>query len=334
MIDEQGAHVTRQSTSVPSTAVKGVWALSRWAVGPLLTIIVASFVIFAGLAASPGDPVAALVGSHPTPRAIAIARAQLGLNKPLYLQYWWWLTGALHGEFGTSITYRMHVSTLIASRIPTTLFLVVYAAILVVVFGIGFGILGGGIRRLGPGIAGLSAIGVGIPNFVFAGILVAIFALHYGWFPTFGAGSGFLGRLWHMTLPAIALAIGPAAYIAQVTRAAIFEEASSERVDAARGRGLSQTDVFRRHVLRNSLAPMVTVSALTVAGLISGAVVVENCFGIGGLGSLLLSSVTSKDYPVVEAVTLILLIIFVVTTALIDVVHKLLDPRLRRLVRE
>lgn len=307
--------------------------MARWLVGPLVTILVASFVIFAGLAAAPGDPVATLVGIHPTRAAVAAARAQLGLNKPLYVQYWRWLTRAVQGHLGTSITYRAPVSTLLLSRSTTTLFLVVYAAIIVLVFGVGLGILGGAVRPLGPLVAGLNAVGAAIPGFVAGELLVAGFALRLGWFPVLGTGSGFLDRLWYMTLPAFALAIGPAAYISQVTRAALVEEQGSDRVDAARGRGLPPADVFRRHVLRNALAPIVTVSALTVAGLITGAVVIENVFGIGGLGSLLLTSVVSKDYPVVEAIVLILVVVFVVTTALIDVVQSVLDPRIRGRVK-
>jgi peptide/nickel transport system permease protein len=133
-----------------------------------------------------------------------------------------------------------------------------------------------------------------------------------------------------LTLPALALAIGGAAYIAQISRAAISEEQSREHVDAARGRGLAPVYVFRRHVLRNASLPIMTVSVLTAAGLIAGTVVVEYAFGIGGLGSLLVSSVSSKDYAVVEAITLILLVVFVVSLAVIDLLQSALDPRERR----
>ena len=142
------------------------------------------------------------------------------------------------------------------------------------VCGVGLGILGSGVRKLGPGVAGVSAVGVAIPTFVAAQFLVLIFALHLGWFPTIGAGSWFADRVWHLTLPAIALAIGAAAYVAQVTRASIFEEQAREHVDVARGRGIPEAVVFRRHVLRNALVPITTVSALTAAGLIAGAAVV------------------------------------------------------------
>jgi len=295
----------------------------------LLTVLIASFVLFMALAAAPGDPVMALLGSHPTPGAVAALRAKFGMDHPLIVQYWHWLTGAAQGHFGTSIVYRADVSSVLAGRISTTLFLVVYAAIIVVIAGVGLGMLGGGVRRLGSAVAAVSAVGVAIPAFVASMVLVQIFSLQLGWFPTLGAGSGFLGHLWHMTLPAVALAIGAAAYIAQITRATIFEESARDHVEAARGRGLEAMYVFRRHVMRNALLPIMTVSALTAAGLIAGTVVVEYAFGIGGLGSLLVSSVASKDYAVVEAITLILLVVFVLTLAIIDLLQSALDPRAR-----
>lgn len=317
------------ASATSRTVARAASAPVRWLGGPLLTILIASFVLFMALAAAPGDPVMTLLGGHPTPEAVAAMRAKLGMDHSLIVQYWNWLSGAVRGQFGTSIVYRTDVATVLGGRIWTTLFLVVYAAIIVVVVGVGLGILGGAFKRLGSAVAAIIAVGVAIPAFVAALFLVQIFALGLGWFPTMGAGTGFFGHLWHMTLPAIALAIGAAAYIAQITRATIFEERSREHVDAARGRGLGSVDVFRRHVLRNAALPIMTISALTAAGLIAGSVVVEYAFGIGGLGSLLVSSVASKDYAVVEAITLILLVVFVVTLALIDLLQAALDPRTR-----
>ena len=312
-----------------STVGRAGWTATRWLVGPLLTILIASFVVFVGLSLAPGDPVTRLLGTHATPAQYALVRHQLGLDQSVIAQYWHWLAGVVHGHLGTSIVYRTDVTTLLAGRIGTTFFLVVFAAILVIVCGVGLGILGSGVRKLGPGVAGVSAVGVAIPTFVAAQFLVLIFALHLGWFPTIGAGSWFADRVRHLTLPAVALAIGSAAYVAQVTRASIFEEQAREHVDVALGRGIPEAVVFRRHVLRNALVPITTVSALTAAGLIAGAAVVEYAFGIGGLGSLLIQSSSAKDYAVVEAITLILLVVFVVTTALIDLVQLALDPRVR-----
>jgi peptide/nickel transport system permease protein len=221
------------------------------------------------------------------------------------------------------------VETIIAARATATIFLMVYAAIIILVVGIGLGLIGGGVRQARPAVAGLTAFGVAVPTFVAAMVLVAIFALKLDWFPTIGAGTGFTDRLRHLTLPAVALSIGASAYVAQITSAAIREEGGREHVETARGRGLPPFRVFRRHVVRNAAIPVVTVAALTIAGLIAGAVVVEVAFGIGGLGSLLVESVSGKDLPVVEAVSLLLIVVFVVATAFIDALQWLLDPRLR-----
>ena len=185
------------------------------------------------------------------------------------------------------------------------------------------------VRRLSAPVAAVSGIGVAVPVFVAIQVLVAVFAVNLGWFPVLGAGDGGLDRLHHLTLPAITLAIGWSAYIAQVTRSAVAEQRRSPHVETARGRGLDSAWVFRHHILRNAAIPIVTVSALAVAGMFAGAVVVEYAFGLGGLGSLLVSSVGSKDYNVVLAIFLILLIVFVVVTTVIDLVQVWLDPRLR-----
>ena len=294
-----------------------------------MTILIASFVVFMALSAAPGDPVSQLLGGHPSPEVIAATRHKLGLDQPLLVQYWHWLTGVVHGDLGLSIVYRTDVSTVLSGRISVTISLVAYSAVLVLVCGVGLGVLGGSVRRLGPWVAAITALGVATPAFVAAIILVAVFALRLGWFPALGTGEGFFDSLWHLTLPAIALTLGGAAYIAQVTRAAIFDEAAREHVTAARGRGLGSRDVFLRHQFRNALVPILTVSALTVAGLVAGTVVVEYAFAINGLGSLLVSSVIARDKAVVEAIMLILLVVFTVTLALIDVVQVALDPRAR-----
>ena len=296
---------------------------------PLATILVASFIVFAAIAAAPGDPVARMLGAKSTLAQRAALRHELGLDQSLVERYWHWLTGLAQGDLGSSLTYKAPVTTLLSGRVSVTLFLVIYAAILVIAVGVGLGIVGGAFRKMGSPVAGLTAVGVAVPSFVAAQILVAVFALGLGWFPTIGAGDSFGDRVWHLTLPAIALAIGAGAYVAQITRASVFEERSREHVEVARGRGVPESVIFRRHVLRNAFVPIMTVSAMTAAGLIAGAVVVEYAFGLSGLGSLLVESVSNKDYDVVLAIVMFLLIVFVATMALIDIVQILVDPRLR-----
>jgi peptide/nickel transport system permease protein len=303
--------------------------LVRWLVGPLTTIMLSSFVLYALLSLAPGDPVARRLGPHATAAQAAVLRHQLGLDRPLPVRYWDWLVGALHGDFGTSLVYQTGVSSLVGARLATTLTLVLYASLLVVLAGVGLGILGTVVRPFGPAVAAVSGLGVAIPSYVAASLLVSVFALNLGWFPALGAGIGLGDRIWHLTLPAVALAIGWSAYVTQISATALVQEKGREHVETAVGRGLPATHVFRRHVLRNAAIPIITVSGLTVAGLFAGTVVVESAFGIDGLGSFLVAAVSQKDYNVVQAVGLLLVVVFVLVTTLIDVLHVVLDPRLR-----
>ncbi len=302
----------------------------RYVIAPLVTILVASFVVFLALNAAPGDPVARILGGTATDAQRAALRTELGLDQPLLARYASWIVGALHGDFGISYTYRSDVSALIGPRILTTTLLVVMAGILIVLIGTSIGTLSGLRRRLRPWAALLAAVGIAVPSFVAASALVAVFAVGLGWFPTYGAGDGFLDRVWHLVLPAIALAIGWTAYVIQMTGVAVAEEAGKDHVATATGRGIPRSAVVRRHVLRNASLPILTVAAVTVAGLVAGSVIVEGAFALDGLGSLLVSAVSDKDAPVVLAVSLIIICVFVVATTLIDVAHRLLDPRMRR----
>jgi peptide/nickel transport system permease protein len=293
------------------------------------TLVVASFLIFVAISAAPGDPVRLIVGDKASPAAVEAVRHTLGLDKPVLQRYGDWLAGAVHGDFGQSIVYKTDVGPLISARIETTLLLVAYAAVLIVLVGCALGIIGGAFRRASPVVAGVSGVLLGFPAFVAAQLLVALLALRWGWFPVQGAGEGFADRLYHLTLPAISLTLGFSAWVTQVTMAAVREERAREHVTTARGRGVAPARVFRRHVLRNAAIPMITVSGLTVAGLFAGAVVVEQAFNLAGIGSLLVAAVAAKDYNIVLAVSVILVAVFIVATSLIDILHVALDPRLK-----
>ncbi|WP_206789637.1 ABC transporter permease [Amycolatopsis sp. MtRt-6] len=297
--------------------------------GAVATVLVASFAVFVALGFAPGDPVAQILGQKATEAQRSAIRAQLGLDRPLLVRYWDWLTGVLHGDFGISLTYRQEVSTLLGPRLGTSLMLVALSLVLTVVAGVAAGTLGGVRRRWRPVVTALSGVGVAIPGFVAAALLISVFAVGLGWFPTYGAGSGFADQLWHLLLPSVALSLAWFAYIAQITTAAVKEEADSDHVRTAIGRGLPRLLVIRRHVLRNALIPVLTVSGVMVGGLVAGSVVVESSFAIDGIGSLLVKSVLNKDYAVVNAVSLIIVVVFVVVTTVVDLVHVAIDPRLR-----
>ncbi|WP_245656390.1 ABC transporter permease [Microtetraspora fusca] len=298
----------------------------------LTTLVVASVVIYGAMFVVPGDPASLLVGgSKPNPEALAAIRRQFHLDEPFWQSYLRWLGGAVRGDFGTSLVYRSPVADLIAARALTTLLLVAYAAIVIIVAGVGLGLLAGWKeRRAGAVITVATTVMMGAPTFVMAVVFVAVFATGLGWFPVFGAGSGLADRLWHLTLPAFALAFSWIAYVAQMTRASVREELRSEHVDTARGRGVPERSILRRHVLRNASGPILTVSGLTVAGLFAGTAVAEQAFGINGVGALLVQSAAKQDLAIVQAISLVLVVAFVMVNMLVDVANALLDPRATR----
>jgi peptide/nickel transport system permease protein len=295
----------------------------------VVSLLVASFVIFAAVYLAPGNPVSALTGGRSvSPDALHILEERYHLNDPFVVQYGRWLGNALHGDLGISITNREDVSTLVASRIPTTAGLVLYASLIVLGVGIGMGVLGG-LRRgvVDTSTVVISAVTAAIPAFVAAIVLILVFAVDLGWFPAFGNGEGFLDSLWHLTLPAIALAISALAIVARVTRAAIREEVGREHVQTAVSRGIPRRQIIRRHVMRNAAIPITTVSGVTIASLIAVAAVVEIAFSLNGLGSYLVQSAQSKDLAVVQGISLILVTAFVVVNTLVDLLYATLDPR-------
>jgi peptide/nickel transport system permease protein len=294
-----------------------------------VTLLVASVAIYGALYLAPGDPATLLAGGHATPSVIASIARQEHLNQPFVVRYWDWLAGVLHGNLGESFLYKQPVASLIAGRVLNTVFLVAYASILIIVGGVALGLLAALRRRTGVAITVGTSIGLATPSFVAAIILITIFAVNLKWFPVFGAGTGFAGRLSHLTLPAIALALSWLAYTAQLTRAAVHEELGTEHVETAHSRGIKERRVISRHVVRNAMIPITTVSGLTIAGLIAGDVVVEQAFGINGLGSFLVQSALDKDFASVQAISLILVTAFVVVNAIVDLWSLVLDPRLR-----
>ena len=295
----------------------------------IVSLLVASFVIFAAIYLAPGNPIAALSGGRSIPPdSLRVLEARYHLDQPFLVQYWFWLTNALHGNLGISITLRENVSDLIASRISTTAGLVLYSSILIIALGVGLGILSG----LRPGLLDTSvlvitAISASLPSFVAAIVLILVFAVQLQWFPSIGNGVGFLDQVKHLTLPAFALAVSSLAIVARVTRSAIREEARREHVQTAVSRGIPTALLIWRHVLRNAAIPITTISGITIASLIAVAAVVEVVFGLAGLGAYLVLSAQSKDLAVVQGISLLLVTAFVAVNVLVDVLYVVLDPR-------
>lgn len=298
----------------------------------LLTLLISSFAIFSALSLAPGDPLASLSGGRALPpESVAVLEQRFHLDDPFLLRYWHWLSGAVQGDLGVSIMLRQNVSELIGARIGVTATLVLYAALLIVLFGVAAGVL----AALRPGwldsaVLVATAVAAAVPSFLLAVILISVFAVNLGWFPAFGDGDGgFLDRIWHLTLPAVALAGYSMAVVARVTRAAVREEAGREHVQTAISRGVPYRLVISRHVLRNAAIPISTVVGITVASLIAISAVVERAFGLNGLGAYLISSALSKDFAVVLGIALVLVTAFVVINTLVDVAAALLDPRVK-----
>lgn len=295
--------------------------------GLMLTLFLASVVIFSAVLLT-GDPIAALAGgAKPTPELITQIRLEYHLDDPVWSRYWLWLTGVFHGDFGRSFVYKTDVLTLIAPRFGITLELVVLTVILILVFGVGSGILA---ATRGPlmdrTVALLTSLGMALPTFVVAILLIWIFAQTLGWFPVYGAGDGFWDRLWHLILPAISLAVLFIAYISRVTRSSLVAQLSSEHVDTARVRGIPAGRIFGVHVFRNAAPQILAISGTTVAGLFAASAIAEVAFGIGGIGSLLVQAAARADLPVVQIVSLLLVAIFVVLNAVADLLSFLIDP--------
>jgi peptide/nickel transport system permease protein len=295
--------------------------------GLLLTLFLASIVIYSAVLLT-GDPIAALAGgAKPTPELIDQIRAEYHLDDPVWSRYWQWLTGALQGDFGRSFVYKTDVMTLVAPRFEITLQLVLLTVLIILIFGVGSGVLaamrGGSVDRT---VAILTSLGMALPTFVVAILLIWVFAKTLGWFPVYGEGEGVWDRLWHLILPAISLAVLFIAYISRVTRSSLVAQLHSEHVDTARVRGIPSRRIFGVHVFRNASPQILVISGTTIAGLFAASAIAEVAFGLGGIGSLLVQAAARADLPVVQIVSLLLVAIFVVLNAVADTVSALIDP--------
>ncbi|PKH40202.1 peptide/nickel transport system permease protein [Nocardioides alpinus] len=295
------------------------------------TILVASFVIFAAMYMAPGKPIGALTGGRSvSPQALEALEQRYRLNEPFLSQYGHWLSNAIRGDLGVSIATKQDVSELIVERAGITLSLVLYAAVLIVVIGIGLGLLAG----LRPGwvdtsVVVASSAAAAVPAFLSAIVLTLIFAVTLSWLPALGAGEGVVDRFVHLTLPAISLALSSIAVVARVTRTSIREESRKEHVQTAVSRGLPRRAVIIRHVLRNAAIPITTVTGITIASLIAVSAVVESAFSLNGLGQYLIVSSSSKDLAVVQGISLVLVLAFVLLNVVVDLAYAVLDPRVR-----
>lgn len=307
--------------------------LARRTLVLVVTLVIAAFVVFALLDLLPGDPARLMLGLDATEDAVAALRAELGLDRPGAARLAAWLAGLAAGDFGPSYTYRVPVAELIGERLGVTLPLAVLAMALTVVVGLPLGVVAAARRGglIDAAIMALSQVGLAVPNFWLAIMLVLVFGVALGWLPA-GGFPGWVDpgqALAALVLPAVALALAQGAILARITRAAVLETLGESYTRTARAKGAGWARVLWRHALPNALIPVVTIAGLQLTFLVSGAIVVESVFYLPGLGRLVLQAVAQRDLVVVRGVTLLLVGGAIVITYAVDALYVVIDPRLR-----
>lgn len=309
------------------------YLLKRLLIGAA-TMVVASLVVFSVLEILPGDPAQLMLGMNATPDALEALREQMGLNQPLLFRYLDWVGGLLTLDLGRSYTYSVPVLDLVAERLVVSLPLAIIALFLSTVIAIPVGIFAAARRgRAGDAVSmGAAQLGVAIPNFWFALLLIYVFAVWLrlvpaGGFPGWGAGAW--PALKALILPAVALALPQAAILARVTRSALIEVLGEDYIRTARAKGMPRRRVLWRHALRNALIPVLTILGLQFAFLLAGTIIIENVFYLPGLGRLVFQAITQRDLIVVESVVMLLVGAVIVVNFLVDLSYALVDPRLR-----
>ncbi len=299
-----------------------------------LSLVVASLVIFFVIEVVPGDPASFMLGLNAQPDTIAALRSELGLDVSKLQRYLSWVGGMLQGDFGTSYTYRTPVTEMIGDRIWVSLPLALYALTLSTLIAFPAGIYAAS-RRGKPGdmaVMGATQLGIAVPNFWFAMMLVLIFAINLRWFSAGGfAGwdKGAAAAMKSLTLPAIALALPQSAILARVMRSALLDVLGEDFMRTARAKGLTRRQALMRHGLRNAMIPVLTIIGMQFSFLLAGAIIIEQVFFLPGLGRLIFQSISARDLIVVESVVMLLVFLVILVTFLVDLAYAAVDPRLR-----
>ena len=307
-----------------------LYVARRLALG-LLALLGVSVAAFAVMHLVPGDPVRIMVGVRATPEQVELLRERLGLDAPLPAQYLDFLRGAVTLDFGESMFKNAPVGSLIGPRMLVTLQLVAYGLTLAVLAAIPLGVLSA-VRRNRPAdhsVRVVSMFAFSMPAFWVGLLLILVFAVNLGWFPTSGLDDGVLGRIYSLTLPAITLALGVSPLLVRTLRASMIDTLGSEFIEAASARGLSRGRVLFKHALRASLTSTLTVLGVFLGALLGGTVVIEAIFDLPGMGALLLEGVTNRDFPVVQATVLLFGAGVILANLLTDLAYALIDPRVR-----
>ncbi len=300
----------------------------------IITLFIVSLLAFLAFQIIPGDPTTKILGTNASPEKTAALRAQLGLDRPMLVRYWDWLVSFLQGDMGTSYTYLRPVSSLIAGKLPVTVLLTVLSFVLTVLIAIPVGIISGSLRSAWQDHLGvvIDQIIMAIPPF-FLGILSCyLFGIMLKWFVPgnyVAFSDDAQACMAYLFLPALSLALPRIAMTVRMLRGSIREQLTQNYVYTAQSRGLSRTMILLRHVLRNAMVPVVTFLAVSAAEIMTGTIIIEQVFTIPGIGRLLVSSISNRDYPVVQAIVVILAAWIMIVNFAADLLNHWMDPRLR-----
>ncbi len=311
----------------------GIFFLKRL-ITLLATLAAASVVVFLVLDILPGNAAQILMGPDASPEAVAALASRLGLDQPAWERYLLWISGLLRGDMGLSYAYSTPVSELVLERLALTVPLALMAMALTTVLALAAGLYAASHHnKLGDvGVMGLAQVGIAIPNFWFAILLILLFSVHLQWFPAGGFDGwdeGIVQGITSLLLPAIALAVVQAAILARITRSAVLEVLREDFVRTARAKGLSQRATLWRHVLRNAMVPIITVMGMQFSELLAGTIVVENVFYLPGLGRLIFQSIANRDLIVVRNCVMLLAAMVVIVNFVVDMLYAVVDPRIK-----
>lgn len=300
----------------------------------IITLLIVSFLAFLAFSIIPGDPTSKILGMDATPEQIAALRAELGLDRPVLARYWEWLTNFIRGDLGTSYNYNLPVSQMLADKLPVTAVLTLISFVFTVALAIPLGIMAGSIRSkvLDHIFTAVDQIFMSIPQFFIGIIMCFVLGLTFrlfvpGEFVSYT--QSWSKFLYYLIFPALAIAIPRIAMTAKMLRGSIRNELKRDYVRTAQSRGNPRRAILSRHVVRNAMIPVITFLAISMAEIMTGTIVVEQVFTIPGIGRLLISSISNRDFPVVQAIVVIMAAWIVLVNFLADIINQFVDPRIR-----
>jgi peptide/nickel transport system permease protein len=295
------------------------------------TVLLVLTLVFIALRLLPGDPALVALGDYATAEQLALFREQMGLNVPLWQQYFLFIWDMLSLDFGQSLIDRRPVLQLLAENLPYTIELTLVATGMGLFIGVPLGVIAAVNRNRLPdaGVRVFSLVGYAVPDFYLGALLLIVFALNLGWFPINGGGTGFIDRMYHVLLPAVTLAMVKTAFLGRLTRTSLLEVLGKDYIRTARAKGARENRVIYRHGLRNALLPVVTGLGLSVLATLSGSVAIELVFNRPGIGEVLISAIAKRDYPVIQAGVVVFAFFVVLVNLLVDLAYIVVDPRIR-----